>query len=124
MKKKTFTTQYGRVPGTGEQHTHTSYRPEGNVFARKQITDMLHLSNVKVVSAAINHLEIEPISYGFSTRETYKNGGFGIRNFSTEYFDKGAIERIQSEIFSNSESTEFRGKYKYRGITFTSYDES
>ena len=124
MKKKTYTWTSGPVPGRGERHTRESSRRDDDTVARKQIQDLLLVSNVNVVSKAIEHLGIQPVHTGTFSRSGYKNGGNYGRFGTTEYFSREVVQALREELAAHSTPLDDRGrKLRYRGVTYTQYED-
>ena len=124
MKKKTYTLTSGPVPGRGERHTRESSRRDGDTVARKQIQDLLLVSNVSVVSKAIEHLGFQPVHTGTFARRGYKNGGTYNRLGMTEYFSQEVVQVLRAELAAHSTPVDDRTqKLSYRGVTYTLYED-
>ena len=124
MKKTTFTSTLGPAPGRGERHTRENTRRDDDAVARKQIQDLLLVSNVSVVSKAITHLGIRPAHTGFFSRSGYKNGGTYGRFGTTEYFSREVVQIIRDELDVHSEPLDDRKqRFRYRSVTYTQYED-
>lgn len=117
MGVKKWVTRDGKVPGPGKWQREETHRPDDeSLVARMQLKDLVGVSNVDVITAAIKRLGIEPVATGTHSLKTYNNGGHGDRQQDVSYFPATAADAIREELKANAQ--EQGGKLSYAGITF------
>ena len=98
---------------------HRTVRRNDGSLGRKQIQALLGLSNVRPVSAAIEHLGLEPTNTGAWSNAGYNNGGFYGHWGDTPYYSPECVALIQAELESESELIDLKKrKFSYRGISY------
>jgi len=117
MGVKKRVTSDGRVPGPGKWQREETYRPDDeSLVARTQPKDLVGVSNVQVIIAAIEHLGIKPVATGRHVRQTYNNSGYGDRQHDVPYLPATAAKAIREELKSSAQ--EEGVKPTYRAISF------
>lgn len=118
MTTKKWTTRHGRVPGPGKRQEDVVRRPgDDSLVSRSELKNLVGVSNLAVISKAIERLRIVPVAEGLKTRSTYNNGGHGDRAFDVPYFDRSVAERICDELRKNSVDLG-DGRFSYAEKTF------
>lgn len=115
---RTWKTKSGPVPGNGTWQETTSDRPnDTSVRGRKQLAEAIGVTNVKVVSKAIDVLRIAPVDEGSHKVSTYNNGGTGYRRHEVPYFPPAAAEQIRDELMKRA-IDRGGGRFEYEGVSF------
>lgn len=104
--KKRWVRRTGQIPGTGEAHIHTTDRPDdGSLVSKAQIAARIGVSNKAVIRPVLERLGIEPVQRSWTTRDTYKNGGFGSRAFDVDWYPADAIDSVRAELEQRATQT-------------------
>jgi hypothetical protein len=118
MTTKKWTTKDGRVPGPGKWQQDVTQRPDdAGLVSRAQLVNLVGVSNIPVISKAIERLGIVPAAEGTKAKSTYNNGGYGQRSFDVLYFEPAVADGIRGELRRNSVPLG-DGRFKYADKTF------
>lgn len=118
MKQTKRTEIQGPIPGSGRWQETVSTRPDDpGLVSRKQMQELVGVSNSKVITKALERLSIERIGDGSKSFKTYNNGGSGYRAVMVPYYPVSATRAVREELARRALQMGDE-RFSYEGVTF------